>query len=407
MKVELTPLSPIHVGTDDAKSLSHLSDYFYDESSGYVCYVDHTKIERFLEEWENPTQIINDFVKRIRVEKTQKSNKYNILVFLKDYQQNPMDFVKKSLPVSDPQNLKNQKIHVMISSAGRPYIPGSSIKGAIRTALIFEELKNNKYILKFIQKHIENTYWLYKSLKNERDRKKKKELERNFQKAARKLYNFQEKIFGSFINDTLKFLQVSDTTFFPIQALKIYHTKRVNLNARRMGREIPMNYEAIQPNSSMVEFVIQTKAIEKLHTQDHKLKHLKNYLCIGEESNIFPLLNQYSSAFIQHELKVLIGRSKGLEPIILFYKTILEKINKLDQRKEAIISLGSCKTFFNSTVDLLFNEDVLMKLRKFEKLGFSRKGNNFVDPFPITRTIYFEKGNICGVFGWAHIKQIN
>ena len=52
----------------------------------------------------------------------------------------PRDFSRAAIPVSFPNSITfgNRNLFLPTLTGGKPYIPGSSIKGAIRTALMFD-----------------------------------------------------------------------------------------------------------------------------------------------------------------------------------------------------------------------------------------------------------------------------
>ncbi len=386
MQIKLTPLSPVHIGTDNSKIISPFSDYFVDEENRVACYIDHSKLDKFLESQDE--RVITNFVDAIRNQNSSAGKKYTIDKFLRRHGKNPYDYVLKQVPVSDFKEIKSQQINPTIKNAGQPYISGSTIKGAIRNALLFDKLLRDKACKSDLEKQINKC-------------KDQKELE-NIEK------EFNHKIFGKFGDDMMKFLRVSDTTCFSDNSLKVYHSKRVNIKSGKDA--IPMNYEAIIPNQKSVTFEIKSSAKE-IHKKEYsKLNNDEfSYLCEGNEEEIFKILRNFSESFISHE-KAALEKSNSEESRHIT-KSLLNFLNFIVSKnyniKGAVIFLGRGKSFFNSTIDMCFGDEVIEKIRKKAKLGINRKIKKLNNLFPTTRTVYYENGQIRGMFGWAKISKVD
>ncbi len=61
--------------------------------------------------------------------------------YIEEYHLNPSDYALYSLPVFGELGKTSMQINEFIKSSGRPYIPGSSVKGAIRTAVFYKVLR--------------------------------------------------------------------------------------------------------------------------------------------------------------------------------------------------------------------------------------------------------------------------
>jgi CRISPR type III-A-associated RAMP protein Csm5 len=337
-------------------------------------------LESFLAETQDQ-EIVSDFVNRIQGQNPNEKDKYSICEFLKDHNQNPDEFVSKKVSITEPEELKAQQIQSTVKNGNRPYIPGSSIKGAIRTALVYHEIKNSEKKLNDLKERI------------------------NQRRAWNEVEKELDKIFGFYGDDVLKFLQVSDTSCFSETSIRIYHSKRVNIKSSVSS--IPMNYEAIIPNLESVTFEIKT-TVQDIHIKEYeKLDNGFLYLHKGNEQKLFPILNTFSENFINSEISAfqMIDSKDVVNHIEKFYFSALGEI-PINKKREAIISLGRGKSFFNSTIDLLLDSDTLKTLRKNKNVGLSKRNRELVNPFPITRTVYYENGGIKGMFGWAKISMV-
>ena len=134
-KMSLTTLSPIFIGSGE-----ELNKSMYVYNNREIMIIDERKLikelllrkglyESFLNEcYSGNLNLTNFLEKHLNGYKDMDIYKYKIMSY------------------SDVKtNLKFNNINTFIkSSNGKPYIPGSSIKGAIRTAIIANEIYNNK-----------------------------------------------------------------------------------------------------------------------------------------------------------------------------------------------------------------------------------------------------------------------
>ena len=388
MKFELTTITPVHIGAGEEKSLSHLSDYFFDEVAQEACYIDHRKLEKFMREYPESQKIIDDFVRRVRGEQSQAQHKYGVRAFLEDYGANPAEFVRERVPVNAPEELKAQQIQPTVRNAGRPYIPGSSLKGAIRTALLYHEItQENKGNLK---QTIQNIVQLQK--------------QKGHKNAKAEFNRLEQQIFGAYDKDTFRLLHVTDTETLPISTLSIVHGKRMRLSPTTQKepnrRSVPFNYEAINPGA-VAKF--ELKCMGKAGNPNQELKP---YLHTGAEGKILKLVNSFSRKFVEEEMKAL-KNSTELSAVYQFYaQELMPTIENLSEG-EAILSLGRGKTYFNNSIGLAFEENELEQVRKLYRLGENRRTRLLVKPFPITRTVIIENGRAQTGLGWVKISSRN
>lgn len=361
--MRLNIFSPVHIGSGEEKSLSPYADYIY--QNDYIYYVNHTKLENWLLSQDNSDEIMNEFILGIKKQKGLREFFYKYSLSVKDYSTH-------SIPiVGDP---KKEKIERTITNAGLPYIPGSSIKGAIRTAILWkikkEEGLGNIYSIKKYHPYI------------------------------------GQDIFGKFGDDVMNFLQVTDTETYPREDIEIRNIKRVSVT-RPKQQEIPTWLEVINSQKE-VEFEIKQKG-EKT---DKIRNELTDFLTKGAGlTSIFKALNEFSKEIAEFEINAL--KNPYFNPIVKFYKELIEQINQLTER-EAVLRIGYGKTFFDNTIDLLFKDDkeVMEEIKEMTsknpkyRVGYSRATGKPVKPFPISRWLYFDaNGSPKGILGWIKIKE--
>ena len=275
-------------------------------------------------------------------------------------------------------DIEAKEIHPFINQYGFSYIPGSSLKGAIRNALAYNFLTENE--------KIKNDY------KNQIESFRFKEVEKI--------------IFGDNPNnDVLKNLYIGDTKSFEKNSTKIYPTKTYHL--QKCEATIPINYECIIPNAS-TEF--KMKIIRPFRGKEiPNLQYWNNKLTIEE---IFKSLNNLSKKFILRELEEL-PDNDDLRWTKQYYLELLTKIEN-SQNKNAYFCVGKGTTIMEKTILLVFDEKELKTLR--EKAKMSRVSRNFgwmktkdrkfvkSEKFPVTRLVYQESGLLKGGFGWIELE---
>ena len=213
-KMSLTALSPVFIGSGDELNKSM---YVYNDNE--IMVIDERKLinelllrkglyEGFLNECSSGDLNLTDFLKK-------NLNGYEDIDIYK-YK------IKSYSDIKTGKKLNNINAFIK-SSNGKPYIPGSSIKGAIRTAIISGEIMNNKNkynnILKNIisGKNIYNENYIVDNISN----------------------NFN-------IKNIFNKISVSDTNDIDIDNLCI--CKRYDISTHlETGHELPIYMELLKP----------------------------------------------------------------------------------------------------------------------------------------------------------------
>lgn len=349
-RYELEIKTPIHIGS--GKNWSSFSDFVAVDRNVYI--LDSNKIFDTLLEIPNAVEGYLDIVKGNGNDKT------NIKSILKDYfgQDNienslTKDFIdrytKKQYKLEKSDN--NVDIERLIISSGRAYIPGSSIKGAIRTALVHKYNKRNK---------------------------------------GKEEKAFREYPFGKYANDEFKFLQVGDTSFADNKDLSL--------------EKISLEYIHDEGNAGEIisECISKGKLGFKLKTtgEDSRYYFLKPK-CEKE------LLKEVSKFYINRLNKEIDIFKKLKEEEGFRYNLILNKyqqIKKSLKPNEYLIRLGKHKVDYDqSLLDLIEEKDALkiVNNKKREEPLIS------MDKYPTTRKIIKNIDDIAvNVCGWAVIREV-
>lgn len=377
--IKIEVLSPIHIGDNENKNLSSLSDFIFED--GHIKMIDHAKVENIFS--ENP-QIMEDYIREV---KAYSGKEYNLSRFLKECKIKIQEVTSDEIiPVIGEFNAK--EIHPFISENGRRYIPGSSLKGAIRNSLAFVYLKAHP---KMIEK-----------------------ITRNHSKPnSNPNFSWEEKqIFGkNQFNDILKFLEISDSSPFPGKTSAVYASRNYHLTKQEIETTIPLNYECVIPNSkTKVRVKIKDNIpfdILDIADKDFWKEHLTIH-------KIFEALNTLSTRFIEREVEEL-RAIKNMQATVVFYNKLLDKIKK-SNNQTAYLCIGKGTTIMGKTILLVLDKEQLHNLRNTMKktkaarnFGWKRISRNdqkeivASKKLPVTRLIYKNQGNWLACFGWMKI----
>jgi len=335
MKVELNLKieSPVHIGSGD----SYIEmDFILEENA--VKIIDYEKLLSILEFDEERFEKLLELAKAGEVKnKIKEVLSIDTIPYFRiiDFRGTPP---KRSL-----------KIQKHIQSFGRAYIPGSSIKGFVRTALLYKYLRDNPEILR-------NEF---EALKEEISRKKQKKGRIDKRIIAK---NLERKIFGSDPKkDALRFLRVTDSSF--AQKTAIYEVKVIG-----NPQNIPLYLECIPPGE-----ILKCKAEieEKFAETDGSIGKLKL-------EDVLEVLRDFTRDIIKSEKSY-----RYPERTLNFYLEL--------ERKENLLRLGHSTGYYSKTIGFLLKDlENFDEFRRNLELGKNPHTKRFVAKFPKTRRLTFQ-----------------
>jgi len=135
-RMKITVIGPIHVG--DGKKLKKI-EYIYDKQNNRVVVLDTTKTYSYLEQ-EGKLGRFQEYILSPEKGHKDEDNSKDIFSFL--LKENISKEIWESwksydYDITEREDTSLKEIHSFVKDVnGRPYIPGSSIKGMIRTALL-------------------------------------------------------------------------------------------------------------------------------------------------------------------------------------------------------------------------------------------------------------------------------
>ncbi|MCR5496323.1 MAG: type III-A CRISPR-associated RAMP protein Csm5 [Paludibacteraceae bacterium] len=236
--------------------------------------------------------------------------------------------------VRDTDTLKEQ-IH---DGQGRPYIPGSSIKGAIRTAILASLVGGIQDKESKVDKTKRDS-----DGNPSPDKRGKIQLKANAQKIEAELFGFNSKKEGVDPNkDVFRFLQVGDAYFGELREVAI---RMVNINERERqsfwDASKPQLIEAVSPEDES-EFQLKLN-ISGYNFSRGKVNQLP--LCMSSEAELFRTINTHTQKLLCEELEYWEERedkdeSDNVSTYMGKVNDILSIARKCKDGKECILRIG-------------------------------------------------------------------
>jgi CRISPR-associated protein Csm5 len=345
-QLRVRTLSPVHVGSGESDLRRNL-DFVSREGRLFVLdpdklarQLDATQLDRFLS-----GQDLNQIVPSDKL----------------------ADIAAYTLPA--PSGQANRiRPHVKIpGSPPRPYLPGSSIKGALRTALAWAMLQDGAVTIA------------------------NRDLGRNryFADSA-----VERRLFGSDPNhDLLRALHVGDTdglppdTLLTLTQVSVYSIRQGGLQTK--GNRFQFHLEAIGPD---VEIVAATRRDNYLlePAQIAKLRWDKNrsYLV-----NVVRHVNDFAAGLIEQEL--VFYRRQGPASLVSFYEQLEQTLSQIKTTGSTCLCQIAWGTGWTAkTAGTALDEAILARVRRNYRLG---RANS---PFPKTRRLVEVDGQPVAALGW-------
>lgn len=366
MKYQLKTITPVHIGTGE--TLSQI-DGFY--NSGQWHRIDVDALLAAIPESE---------LNRLTIAMGQRNFQWN--------RYRPANQLSTAYTLPCPGDPQETEIREAMKDAfGRPMIPGSSIKGAIRTALLWDligddntEAKND---LKVQLQRKPNRSWAGQPI--------------------------ERHVLGKDPNhDLMRVVQVSDTAPIPIEAAEIGIAWTVTLN---------QSDTLVQKRERNREYKTFIEQICAEQTLDFSIK-IDKTLFEGRNKRELGYSDRQEQALCEELAEVCNFVAKGLakdeaefydyyklpEPAN-FYESLSNRVENLPDGV-FVLPLGWGTGYRAKTVTELLtgDDDGLMNLRKHYRLGESRSRRDHYHPeFPKTRRILYDGQRPKTPLGWVQI----
>ena len=385
-KYKLETITPVHIGSGE--TLNHIDGYY---ANGRWYRIDLDKV------LAHPNTDFNALTSEM------SRRDFRWINYFSHYNMNGTELSTYNLLCS--QNPKEVDIREAIKSVGNhPYIPGSSIKGAIRTALLSDLISNedNEKLLNESSAHLNRKIDEGMPPRHKRDYPPAQQIE----KLA----------FGEDPNhDLLRALQVGDTEPLESDALAIETAWTVTLNQEGEliqkidgNREYKNYVEVIQGVKSLTftikidDLLFRDSAKERLNFNDLQEKTLREMAEVCKfETNM--LMEDEQDFFSEYHYTEIANR----------YDQLIGLNTRLS-KGAFMLQIGWGTGYNANTVTSLFTQGDdppvdLMALRERYRLGRSRSNQqNPYDSreFPKTRRVLYRGQNPAAPLGWVKISPI-
>ena len=306
-KVKIETLSPVHVGSGNL--LYNNTDFIHDNVGGepYVTVISEKKVWKLLGE-----QHLDNWLQAI-------AKRENVKEFLKRFapEAQSEDYARRRMPLFCVINPNDTLKECMHDGTGLPYIPGSSIKGAIRTAMLA-------------------------SLANKiSDKENRIQVPNRKGGTTVEATKIEQALFGGDPNsDTFRFIRVGDVYFEKETEIV---TRLVNLNIRQKEDSL-----WDKSKSQMVE-AIGTEAASELQLKvsgDYYSFVKRNYpqagvLPVASINDLFSMINEHTRQLVKEEISFWNDVDKtGGDYYVEEMQKILAEINRCETGKSCVLRIG-------------------------------------------------------------------
>lgn len=377
-------LSPVHIGSGNA--LTPL-DYVFE--GGSLCRVNvdemlkhELDIEQFIDRAGQGIIVLEDYAKI----EALKHLWYKLKI-----DNDARDALQSSSP--DRGNVKE-----FIKTRGLPYLPGSSLKGSMRTCLAECILEYNNYAKNNAKRNVLGAM-------NNRD---------GLSRRRKKADNYLGKtVFGGDPGgDIGRVLQVSDTQLCNMGDLEV--GKIVLLKKERGSRF------GWQSHVFLECLTLGTTLNGVIKLDDFLIKHdqptLRNKLGDFKGKTIFlidlaEVMRESSMNRILREKKFYEQiRGEEIEPVIRFYTDLEKKLEEMNEGK-FLLQVGWGTGWQSKTVSGYLKQEGLVhpvvesyRLDEPSPRGRRNRNRNPNDDFPVTRNIHFCEGEPSMPLGWMEVE---
>jgi CRISPR type III-A-associated RAMP protein Csm5 len=349
MNFRISMITPVHIGNGErytsAEFVVRGDKIFRIDTNKIFTLLNEKNQEKFIQGLEVPHFQIENFIKGIPLSE------------IKIYSAR----LKGGIPT---------EIHEQIKTGRRAYIPGSSIKGAIRTAILYNQITERN--IEKLSRIFDMKYW---------------QREREIQ---RFVDGFLSGVGIPSYSSLLKFLQVADSE--PTSNLCVYTVKPLEGERsgwrwfKRGGNEVVTHHEMISAGEELeYEFRIN---YDTTVYRDLKLGEKEKYT---DMERIKSCIHEFSHDLIEHEIEF--AEKYHIAFLSEFYAELRDK----NEEDAPVMKLGLGSGFMATTIGL--------KLKKrpetLEKVKMSLRGKTYPYEFPKTRKIIVEEKS---PLGWVKLK---
>lgn len=370
---ELEVLTPLHIGSGGQWTAF---DYVYDSGAKLLRIIDLNKL--LAQPRVNPEDLARYYERR----------DFHIRQYLNDRGIAPSDVESYHLPCSrDPGN---GPVRVFVKTPfQKPYLPASSLKGMIRTAVLWQLLQKTPQAfdrtLSYLQGVIRSERSLPKSAFNR-------------QWTGSNIERHEQTLGADPNSDVMRALQLEDSAELPLEALEAFEVSSYLLNSQgqlERDRRLTNWVEALRPGTRLMirghfdEFLFSDLARELGFTSK------ADYLA---PEGLVKTLHGFTGALVESEIAFY--RQRGLTEVA-------ERLQALTAQG-TLLCLGWGGGWSSKTVTRTFLQRPdfdFMGLRRVFQLGQSRSRRDFYHPiFPKSRRLVASPALM--PLGWVRVREV-
>ena len=333
-KMKLEVLTPLHIGGADYKSKLDKKEYIFDKDKKTLTLIDNEKFIAFLIKKNLFEKYIAYIENNVNAKVMIQNRNINLFNFLKvnNIDKDIQDFRKKA-PIKLDMNIENMNdIKLMLRDVqGKPYIPGTSIKGALINLLLVD------YIIKNREKFSKEKRIILSECKKTNDDRSIRGLKNDI----KKIVNQIEKSIIYSDNKTLekskKFgISVSDSYSYSNTRTNFYQDideKRTNKPGEDKSRPMPVAREYIIANS-IFDFDI-TLDIDLLEESKLKIKNIDDLIDSIENAMSY-LINVLEDKNSPRTENLVLGANTGFLQKTIVYALFEDEKERLEVVKKLL-----------------------------------------------------------------------
>ncbi len=397
-KLNVHTISPVHIGDNDTRDLSPYADFILSDDGEQVHYLNEQVVLAAVQAQGK----LNQYLEGLRKGFDNNRSEFDLRSFLLGELGLDLDKITRQQVVNfGLEDSMRVPVSPTAKSLGRPYLPGSSLKGALRTAILYHwltspagkrELTNAFRQLDRLGKELHRL----RSLKREarHDRRARQQLRQREREAGRSIGGIfnEENLFGKITESDAQHIRLSDSPLLAGEVLGVYPAQRVRLRPiQGRGRrgsnadsDIPQFREGVRADVQIASGLTIRPAFRNADL---------NYLT-GEASDWIHQLNRFAEDCIDNELYQLdqaetYGGRYAVRAGELrdFYEDLKDRLG----HGRLLLRLGAGKTVYdNSLLLALIYGDARQKeeetyFRILRELLFGVHEDEGL--FPMTRTL--------------------
>jgi len=353
MRAEITVLTPLHISSGERIDSS---EYLLDECFERVDMLSLVDDPAFNLELYVKSGVVHDSLKR----------RYSLYsAYIHPSTKNSLSAAKKRGARGKSEVLEHIKSYINV------YVPGSSLKGAIRTALLMWALKKDHSLMEHVRRAVDVC----------------KEGDKG---AARSL---EKAVFGTDPhNDILRALIISDSNELEIHP-GVLSVEDVRVSPLKRGA-VQMFVEAIRPN---------TRLNATLRVDEFLLERVPSELGFMRRSYLLEELSQACNAFarevIEHELDYFETLGSEFASIVEQYEGLRERLASVP-KGTFLLRVGWGAGYISHTIGALAKKEKVPVTRIVKTVG--RKPP--LQRFPTSRKVVYRDEMPSSVLGWLEVK---